>query len=74
MAALHTNILPRALGLTGLPRGKIRQTIDRLKSAGRITQGTPGPNSEPVSAHDIARVLLGLSAARAAQNVGKSFL
>jgi hypothetical protein len=65
MAAVHTAALPGALRLLGLPHGKIRATLDALKTAGSITKGHHGGyDSPPITPRDITRIVLGLSAVR----------
>ena len=67
MAAMHAVALPEALAVTGMPRGKIKATIERLNAAGTVSRGNyGGHNSPPVTARDIARYIFGMSALRVA--------
>lgn len=58
---IHTDVLPDVLVReTRLPRPFINQTIRHLKAAGRIAAGRP--YAPPLTARDIARIVLALSA------------
>ncbi|MER9533282.1 hypothetical protein NKI89_26230 [Mesorhizobium sp. M0309] len=59
---VHTDLLPDTLvSETRLPRPFINQTIRQMKAAGRISAGRPF--APPLTARDIARLVLALSAA-----------
>jgi hypothetical protein len=61
MARLHSDVLPDVLVKhTGLPRPRVTQTIRQLKAGGRIAAGRPF--APPLTARDVARLVLALSA------------
>lgn len=59
---VHSDLLPDTLVReTRLPRPFVNQTIRHMKAAGRISAGRP--YAPPITARDIARLALALSAA-----------
>ncbi|TIN94613.1 MAG: hypothetical protein E5Y03_31865 [Mesorhizobium sp.] len=66
---VHTDILPDVLvSHTRLPRPFVTQVIRQMKAAGRISAGRP--YAPPLTARDIARLVLALSAPSPGSAVG----